>query len=90
MSDLNRRNTLKAAAWSVPVIAAAIAAPAAAASIPPQNVYPTGCVKIPNHGHGGNTGQLQRWIVTYSDNTTKNLSNSEVNSDKFLKSICKK
>lgn len=36
---INRRSVIKTAAWAVPVVAVAVAAPAAASSVPPQPVF---------------------------------------------------
>ena len=44
---IDRRTVVKTAAWSVPVIAMAVAAPLAAASTPPDPAEPNACVAVP-------------------------------------------
>lgn len=84
-----RRAFLTASAWAVPVIAVAVAAPAAAASMDTtEPAFPISCEKKPNHGHGGDTGN-QWWIVTYSDGSTIPMDNGTVMSNKTLKGLCK-
>lgn len=88
MNTLSRRTVLHAA-WSAPVIAAAIGAPAMAASTPPVDKYVLKCEKKPNHGHGGDTGN-DWWEVYYSDGSFEVLDNGTVMSDPDLREICKK
>ncbi len=68
---MERRTALKSAAWSVPVIALAIAAPAAAASTNTEPI-PVACTKIKHAGQGGH-----QWAVTYSDSTSKTMTNGD-------------
>lgn len=78
---MDRRTLLKGAAWSVPVIAAAVAVPLAAASVPTERI-PVGCVLL--NGTGSPFYQ-----VTYSDGTSETLHRSKVAKDKELKALCK-
>lgn len=62
----NRRTIVKAAAWSVPVIAAAVATPFASASVNPWNVRITsGCVV-----NAGGGGQLAPGFAVTADTPT--------------------
>lgn len=70
-----RRQTIAAAAWTLPVIAAAVAAPASAASIPVV-VGPLECRRLPGKGK-------PLWLGIYSDGTTINMPNGEAMSGEF-------
>ncbi len=83
-----RRTVIKSAAWSLPVIAAAIAVPLAAASTVPTPRKPLLCTKEPNHGHGGGKGNAW-WRVIYDDGTAEILDNGTVMSTRELKEVCK-
>lgn len=94
MPDPTRRNIVKAAAWSVPVIAVAVSTPLAAASEP----YPTHppktpakCIRVvPNHGHGGAPGNKDWWQGVYSDgSTTAPMSNGQAMSDPVWGPLCR-
>lgn len=87
MSEPTRRSVVLGAAWSVPVIAAAIATPLAAASLPPR--IPIACVYLQNHGHDGDK-KNNWWQVMYNDGTTRILDNGTVQSDRELKALCGK
>lgn len=87
--DISRRKIIKSAAWSLPVIAAAVATPLAAASQVPTQKYPVSCKYLGNHGHGGDTSN-DWWFITYSDGSTETLDNGTVMRNKALKEICKK
>lgn len=77
---MERRTFVKGAAWSVPVIAAAVAVPLAAASTVPR--IPISCVLL--NGTGSPYYQ-----VAYNDGTTENLHRSEIVHNKTLKALCK-
>lgn len=85
---MERRTVLKSAAWSLPVIAAAVAVPLAAAS---QSVIPVKCIRIAdNHGHGGTPGNKGWWQGVYSDGSvTDPMSNGEAMSDKTWGPLCR-
>lgn len=85
---MNRRTLFKAGAWYVPVIAAAVATPLAAASGP----MPVACVRVtPNHGHGGTPGNKGWWQGVYSDGTTTELmDNGTAMRDKTWGPLCRK
>lgn len=83
---MDRRQVLKASVWSVPVIAASIAVPGAAASV---ERVPVGCEYLQNNGHGGVKGG-DWWQVTYNDGSSQILDNGTVQSDKALKALCGK
>lgn len=72
----SRRSVVKGAAWSLPVIAIAVAAPAASASEAP--VEPVACHKIKHAGNGGHV-----WVGTYSDGTSVTMTNGEAMSGEF-------
>lgn len=84
---MKRREFIRGAAWSVPVVVAAVAVPLASASAVPRR--PVQCIKLPNHGHGGNVSN-DWWEVTYSDGSKELLDNGTVMSNKALKNLCKK
>jgi len=89
MSDISRRAIVKGAAWSLPVIAAAVAIPQATASTVPVQKYPVSCEYLGNHGHGGDSGN--EWCFVLNDaGTTETLDNGTVMRNKDLKQICKK
>lgn len=81
-SMATRRNILNSAAWSLPVIAAAVAAPAASASSP-ADVLPAACHKIRHGGPGGH-----QWVGTYSDGTSVTMANGEAMSGPFAQ-LCR-
>jgi hypothetical protein len=92
MTDTTRRTVVKGAAWSLSVIAAAIAVPHAAASqvTKPQ---PIACKKAPNHGHGGDRGNAW-WQVTYWDEASgktyvEMIDNGTVMSTPELRELCR-
>jgi len=86
---VDRRTVLKASAWSVPIVAVAVATPLAAAST--ASVYPLKCIRIQgNHGHGGNPGNESWWLGIYSDGShTEAMSNSEAMSHKIWGTLCR-
>ncbi|WP_251050731.1 MULTISPECIES: hypothetical protein [unclassified Microbacterium] len=86
-APVSRRTVVLGAAWSVPVIAAAIATPLAAASTTPR--IPIACVYLQNNGHAGDK-RNDWWQVTYNDGTTQILDNGTVQSDRELKALCGK
>lgn len=91
---ITRRAVVHSAAWSVPVIAAAIATPLAAASGPTETEpprTPAKCIRIkPNHGHGGNPGNKEWWQGVYSDgSTTEPMSNGQAMSDPVWGPLCR-
>lgn len=88
MAGITRRTVVMSAAWSLPVIAAAVATPLASASVVTPPVYPISCVRLSNHGHGGDTGN-DWWLVTYSDGSTDTLDNGTVMSDPELRKLAK-
>ena len=71
---MNRRQILTSAAWSIPVIALAVAAPAAAAS----TVAPTpiSCTRVEGKG-------ARHWVGVYSDGQTVTMSNGDAMSSVF-------
>lgn len=69
---MNRRTALHAA-WSLPVIAAAVAAPAVSAS---PAIEPLDCRRIPGKGQ-------PQWIGIYADGSTINLTNDAAMSGEF-------
>lgn len=89
--EVGRRTVIKSAAWSLPVIAVAVAAPLAAASVTPEPKVPVKCIRIkPNHGHGGKPGNKDWWEGVYSDGShTKPMSNGEAMSDPVWGPICR-
>lgn len=70
---MNRRTALSAA-WSLPVIAAAVAAPAVSASLPLPE--PLDCRRIPGKGQ-------PQWLGIYTDGSTVNLTNDAAMSGEF-------
>lgn len=64
----SRRQILKASAWAVPVIAVAIAAPAAAAST--FDPIAVSCTPLTTKGQ-------PMWAVTYSDGQYKTITNDQ-------------
>lgn len=82
MTSPTRRTVLKSAAWSLPVIAAAVAVPLAAASTPPAVRTPVHCTRLTKKGQ-------PMYQVDYSDGSTATLTNGEVNSDKQLQALCR-
>lgn len=77
---LDRRTFVKAAAWSAPVIAAAVALPHAAASAAPRR--PIHCTRLTKKGQPW-------WQITYDDGTTETLHNGDAMRRKDLKELCK-
>lgn len=90
MTDIPRRTFVWGAAWSIPVIAAAVAVPQAAASTV-ADVFPAKCIRVTeNHGHGGNPGNKDWWQGIYTDGTTTELmSNGEAMSHKVWGPLCR-
>jgi hypothetical protein len=82
-----RRTVIKSAAWSLPVIAAAVAVPLASASAP-QERQVLSCTLEPNHGHGGGTGNAW-WRVIYDNGQAAILDNGAVMSDRKLREACR-
>lgn len=76
MSNPSRRSVVNSAAWSLPVIAAAVAAPQASASALPKE--PLACHKIKHAGQGGH-----QWVGTYSDGSTVTMTNGTAMSGEF-------
>lgn len=74
-----RRTVLKAAAWSVPVIAVSVAVPLAAASTVRKPVH---CERLTVKGQPW-------WLVVFDDGTTETLHNGDVMRDRELKGLCK-
>lgn len=72
---MNRRQALSAA-WSLPVIAAAVAAPAASASL--AQPEPMTCHKIRHAGPSGH-----QWVGTYTDGTTITMTNGDAMNGEF-------
>ena len=70
MNEMPRRTVLRGAAWSVPVIAAAIATPLAAASEPtpqPTSGPPLGVCGFYHHGNNGSYYvYADKIVVTYN------------------------
>lgn len=89
MTTIDRRTLLKASAWSVPVIAVAVATPLASAS--EVNPLPVKCVRVKeNHGHGGDPGSKDWWVGIYSDGTqTTPMSNGEAMSHTVWGPLCR-
>lgn len=83
-----RRAFVKTAAWSVPLVAIAVAVPLAAASTTAPK-YAVRCDYLGNHGHGGDVGN-DWWLVTFSDGSSETLDNGTVMRNDALKSICHK
>lgn len=79
--EITRRAALKASAWSVPIIAVAVATPLAAASVPIERL-PLTCTPLNNKGQ-------PHYQVAYSDGSTEILDNGTVNSDKVLQALCR-
>lgn len=77
MTNPSRRNIVNSAAWSLPVIAAAVAAPAASASLPPAKEA-LSCHKIRHGGPGGH-----QWVGMYSDGSTVTMTNGDAMSGEF-------
>src|SRR5690606_8193441 len=77
---VTRRKVIHSAAWSIPVIAAAVAVPLAAASEPPR--IPVSCEKLNQQGQ-------PHYMVTYNDGTSEIYDNGTVNSNKELKALCR-
>lgn len=76
--SIDRRTVLKAGAWSVPVIAVAIATPLASASVAPKT--PVKCERTDSKNPW--------WNVYYSDGSVEVLHNGDVMSDKTLQALC--
>lgn len=76
MTNPSRRTIVNSAAWSLPVIAAAVAAPAASASAPIKEAV--ACHKIRHAGQGGH-----QWVGTYSDGSTVTITNGDAMSGEF-------
>ena len=74
MSTTTRRTALKASAWSIPVIALAVAAPAAAASTVAPT--PVSCTRVEGKG-------ARHWVGVYSDGQTVTMSNGDAQSSVF-------
>lgn len=70
---MNRRTALHTA-WSIPVIVAAVAAPAASASTPPRE--PFECRQIPSKGQ-------PMWVGVYTDGSTVTMDNGTAMSGEF-------
>lgn len=81
MEQPTRRTFVKSAAWSVPVIAAAVAMPLAAASQVPVPRIPTSCTLLNGKGK-------PVYRVTYSVGPDADLSRNEVVIDPKLKAMC--
>lgn len=75
---ITRRTVVHGAAWSVPVILAAVAVPLVAASTIPAQRIPLDCTNVDG-----------MWHVPYNDGTTEILTNGQVNSDKTLQALCR-
>lgn len=79
--EITRRNLVKGAAWSVPVIAVASAVPLASASTTPPEKIPVSCVLLNDTGS-------PYYRVEYSTGPGATLHRSEVVKDKVLKEMC--
>lgn len=83
-APITRRAVVHGAAWSVPVILAAVAVPLAAASTVPNpsgDPFPVSC------GEPNRTGQ-PFYPITMSDGTVKMVHRSDVVADPELKAKC--
>lgn len=76
---MDRRQFVKASAWSVPVTMAAVAVPLAAASTAPTERIPVECTPL----------DKTWWQVAYNDGTTETLHQGDVNRDKTLQALCR-
>lgn len=74
---MDRRQFVRGAAWSVPVIAVAVAIPFAAASTAPRT--PVACTPL----------DKTWWQVAYNDGTTDTVHQGDVNRDKELQALCR-
>ncbi len=79
--EVGRRTVVKGAAWSLPVIAAAVAAPMATASTPTTERIPVSCLLL------NGTGSPQ-YDVQYADGTHVTMPRHEVVHDDRLKEMC--
>lgn len=77
---VHRRTVVKSAAWSLPVIMAAVAVPLAAASQVER--LPLTCTRLTSKGQ-------PMYQVAYADGSTQTYNNGEVNSDKTLQALCR-
>lgn len=75
---MNRRQFVHGAAWSVPVIMAAVAVPLAAASTVAERI-PVECTPL----------DKTWWQVAYNDGSTETLHQGDVNRDKTLQALCR-
>lgn len=78
---ISRRLVLKSAAWSIPVIAVAVATPLASASVPPERV-PLTCTPLNEKGQ-------PHYFLTFSDGSSETLNQGEVNSNKEYQAMCR-
>lgn len=76
---MNRRTALVSAAWSVPVIALAVAAPAAAASTVAPTPFPASCHEVDTDPET----MTRYWIGIYSDGSTVEMKHSYAMSSVF-------
>lgn len=79
--NLTRRTVVKSAAWSIPVIAIAVATPLASASVPPEKVC-ISCVPLNDKGQ-------PHYFLTFSDQSTATLNQGEVNRNKEYQAMCR-
>lgn len=82
MQSQPTRRTVIRAAWSVPVIAAAVAVPQAAASTAPDEnpAVPAACIRLTKH----------EWQGVFSDGTTTHvMSNGEAMSHPVWGDLCR-
>lgn len=82
MPETTRRDIVKGAAWSVPIIALAVAAPASAASTPAEPKLPYSCEHI---GDKKNT----LWQGTYTNGEIIHMTHSEAMSSKVWGKLCR-
>lgn len=82
MTDINRRTVVLGAAWSVPVIMAAVAVPLAAASTTPEANPLISCTRIDGKGQ-------PMYNAVYVDGTSLIVDQGTVNSDKEMQAKCR-
>lgn len=79
---MERRTVIKSLAWSVPVIAVAVATPLAAASTVVETPSPR--IPVSCEPAGKNL-----WTVGYNDGTRETLHQGQVSRDKTLQALCR-
>lgn len=81
MTKITRRTVVKFAAWSIPVIAVAVATPLASASVLPARTC-VSCIPLSDKGQ-------PHYFLTFSDQSTATLNQGEVNSNKEYQAMCR-